>query len=82
MNDNINIPRKDWNALVKGVADIRNVLIGSGEMGTTGLIHQVQNQQKIINEFEALRNKGRGALWTLGISWVGLTAFFGWLFSK
>ena len=84
--ETVTVPKKDWDTLVRGVADIRNALAGSEELGTTGLIQEVKEHRKVIDKYEAMKNQGKGIAITVGAIWivltVGIPIFFSWWFSK
>lgn len=80
--ETVTVPKKDWDTMVSNVQEIKLALAGSKELDTTGLIHQVKIHDKIIQDYVATKNQGKGAAWILGLSWLGLTALISYLTSK
>ena len=62
MKDTIEVPKKDYEALVKSVGRIELALLGDTEMKVEGLVQKVDRHGKYIRNDKRLKWIGAGAI--------------------
>lgn len=64
---------KKLDRVIGEVAEIKRALVGNDELETTGIIQKVYAHDKVIEEFKAVKNQGKGVVITIGVIWAILT---------
>lgn len=61
------ISKESWESMVNSQKRIETALLGDEKMGLKGLVHKVGEHDEKFVELEAMKNKGKGMVFSAGI---------------
>lgn len=59
--------KEEWVKMSRSLQRIENALLGDEKMGLKGIVHKVSEHEEKFVEIEAIKNKGRGMVFTASV---------------